>query len=252
MQIRPIRYYLAGKRMLDNPLAAESWEKHQLEIAKPIQRYEVINFLLSKIPDPTRYLEIGVRNPVSNFSLIKCEEKYSVDPGVEFKENPVDFPYTSDVFFKKLDDGSILTPEIRFDVIFIDGLHLAGQVDKDISNSLRYLKETGYIVLHDCNPPTEWYARESYQYLGTPAGSYWNGTTWKAFLKWRFNQNVFSCCVDTDWGLGVISKSTPIGQAIPPENEFYEFDIFDKKRAYYLNLLSFEAFVDLLDRSSSV
>ena len=72
---------------------------------------------------PITYLEIGVRNPDDNFNRIKAEDKYSVDPGVEFKVNPVDFKLTSDQFFAQLLNGEVLNQNILFDVIFIDGLH---------------------------------------------------------------------------------------------------------------------------------
>ena len=60
------------------------------------------------------YLEIGVRNPQHNFNHIKANKKYSVDPGVEFKSNPVDFKITSDVFFLKLSRSEVLSNKITF------------------------------------------------------------------------------------------------------------------------------------------
>ena len=149
---------------------------------------------------------------------------------------------TSDGFFEKLSRGEILSQETRFDVIFIDGLHLAEQVDRDIRNALQFLKEDGFIVLHDCNPPTEWHAREKYDYDHSPAGKSWNGTTWKAFVKWRGNKNIYSCCIDSDWGLGIISKSCNVGDPLKEPNEFYEFGHFEKNRTAQLNLMDFESF----------
>jgi hypothetical protein len=73
------------------------------------------------------------------------------------------------------------------------------KADRDIEHAFNYIKDDGFIVLHDCYPPTEWHARESYRYINTPAGEIWNGTTWKAFLKWRFNASINSCCIDSDW-----------------------------------------------------
>jgi len=142
-----------------------------------------------------------------------------------------------------------LTNDVRFDVIFIDGLHLAEQVDRDIKNSLEYLKEDGFLVLHDCNPPTEWHAREDYYYEDTPAGGYWNGTTWKAFQKWRYNDSVTSCCIDTDWGVGVISKKHHIGKAVESKNEFYEYNVLNKDRAALLNLTAFGDFKAMVSAS---
>ena len=122
---------------------------------------------------------------------------------------------------------------IKFDVIFIDGLHLASQVDIDVKNALKYIKDDGFIVLHDCNPPTEWHARESYEYFQTPALGFWNGTTWKAFLKWRYNPSVNSCCIDSDWGVGILSKNRKIGEHIELQNPFFEFALLEANRKKY-------------------
>lgn len=187
-------------------------------------------------------MEIGVRNPSDNFNHINATKKCSVDPGVEYEQNPADFKMTSDDFFRKLSNSELLNNNIKFDVIFIDGLHLAEQVDKDISNSLKYIKNDGFIVLHDCNPPTEWHAREYYRYWHTPAQAYWNGTTWKAFLKWRCTPLINSCCIDSDWGVGILSKKHKIGEHTEPINSFFEFNNFDKNRKKSLNLVDFDTF----------
>lgn len=232
-------FYIKGKEILNNLEFKEIQNLTFEEKSKIPSRTDVINFLLSQYKRQTNYLEIGVRNPADNFNLINADKKYSVDPGIEYEANPVDFKMTSDVFFEKISNNDILDNELRFDVIFIDGLHLAEQVDKDIINSLKFVKEDGFIVLHDCNPPSEWHARENYNYIHTPAEEYWNGTTWKAFLKWRFNSSVNSCCVDTDWGVGIISKKHEIGKNIEPDNLFFEYKVFDFNRKHYLNLIDF-------------
>jgi hypothetical protein len=152
----------------------------------------------------------------------------------------VDFKMTSDDFFENLKSNQVLSADFKFDLIFIDGLHLAEQVDMDIINSMDFIKDDGFIVLHDCNPPTEWHAREEYNYILSPAQDFWNGTTWKAFLKWRSNPLINSCCIDTDWGVGVLSKKHLIGNSIENENHFFEFYLLEKNRVKYLNLISFE------------
>ncbi len=202
--------------------------------------------MLSILNRETFYLEISVRNPNHNFNQIKANKKYSVNPGLEFKENPVDFKMTSDEFFNKLSQGELLSEETIFDIIFIDGLHLAEQVDKDIENALKYIADDGFIVLHDCNPPTEWHCKEEYRYLFTPAEGNWNGTTWKAFLKWRGFSGINSCCIDTDWGVGILSKKQPIGSSVNIKNPFYEFNNFNRNRVEFLNLMTFEKFKTLL------
>jgi hypothetical protein len=239
-------YYALGERFITDPYHIASGELDILELNKVSSRTEIINFLLSRFSSETNYLEIGVRNPEDNFNKIMATNKYSVDPGVEFEQNPVDFQMTSDAFFSKLEQGDILNSEVKFDLIFIDGLHLANQVDKDVSNALKYIKEDGFIVMHDCNPPTEWHAREEFKYSISPALLSWNGTTWKAFQKYRFDPQVFSCCIDTDWGVGILSKTVNVGESILPTNPFYEFNIMDSNRKQHLNLKSFEELKQML------
>ncbi|AUC84427.1 class I SAM-dependent methyltransferase [Polaribacter sp. ALD11] len=216
--------------------------KINLEIKKTPYRFDVINYLLKGLKRDTNYLEIGVRNPDDNYNKINANLKYSVDPGLENILNLVDFKVTSDVFFEQLKNGEILTKNIKFDVIFIDGLHLAEQVKKDIDNSLQFIKEDGFIVLHDCNPPTEFHASESYEYRISPSKGYWNGTTWKAFFNFRKRKDYYSCCIDTDWGIGVISKTKDLGKFTDVDNPFFEYKILEKNREDSLNLMSFDEF----------
>ncbi|MBX2817704.1 MAG: class I SAM-dependent methyltransferase [Saprospiraceae bacterium] len=217
------------------------------ELQKSPLRTEIINFLLAQVPGDTHYLEIGVANPDRNFNHIQATYKYSVDPGFEYLANPVDFQLTSDVFFQQYAAGQILEEVAGFDVIFIDGGHLAAQVDRDITNALQHLKEGGLLVMHDCNPPTAWHARESYADRLTAARGQWNGTTWKAFLKWRTMKHVSCCCVDTDWGIGVISQSHQLGPALQEDaNPFYEYHLLEAQRKEHLNLVSFEELKKLL------
>lgn len=107
---------------------------------------------------------------------------------------------------------------------------------------MKYIKDDGFIVLHDCNPLAEWHARSEYSYHLSPAGPFWNGTTWKAFLKWRFNSNVHSCCIDSDWGVGILSKNIQVGRSIEPANQFFEFNELKENRIELLNLMPFEEF----------
>jgi len=248
LKVNPIKYYAKGKTFLNNQHYLEVQKKSRREASKSPSRTEIINFLLSIKQKETCYLEIGVRNPDHNFNHIKASTKYSVDPGLDFDKNPVDFKMTSDEFFEKLSKNQVLSNDIKFDVIFIDGLHLAPQVDKDIANAINYIKEDGFIVLHDCNPPTEWHAREHYHYNDTPAHKFWNGTTWKAFLKWRSNSSINSCCIDSDWGVGILSKNYRIGKSIELTNSFFEFGLLEDHRKEYLNLVDFETFKRTLQK----
>lgn len=214
------------------------------EIDKRPFRTEIINYFLS-LTAGENYLEIGTRNPDDNYNKIMCKNKISVDPGVEFEDASITYKLTSDDFFHKLSTNVLKDKNnIRFDVIFIDGLHTANQVDRDIKNSLDYIKDDGFIILHDCNPPTEYHQREDYYFQNSPARGYWNGTTWKAFYKYRHHSDLYSICFDTDWGVGILVKQKINGfNRIDSEidNPYFEYREFHLKREEYLNLQDFEA-----------
>lgn len=241
--------YLVGRRIIHDSYFKSTSAKTQVEIKKRPRRTVIINDLLLLTP-AENYLEIGVRNPEKNFNRINCKNKYSVDPGIEFEENPVDYKMTSDNFFIALREESLdISSNMKFDVIFIDGLHLADQVEKDILNALDFITNSGFIILHDCNPPTAFHARESYNFINSPAGSFWNGTTWKAFYKFRHSKDLYSICFDTDWGVGVISKTkypTFNNLELPFGNPYFEFDSHFENKKSYMNLQNFEAWIKKL------
>lgn len=245
------KYYSIGKLFFNNRYFIDGQNKSNEELNKRPKRTEIINYILSLFDRETNYLEIGVRNPDANFNRILAHKKYSVDPGIEFLRNPVDFKLNSNDFFYKVRSGEILSTKIKFDVIFIDGMHLAEQVDRDIQNSMDFIRDDGFIIVHDCNPPTEWHARYQYNYKLTPALKSWNGTTWKAFLKWRFNSNIQSCCIDSDWGVGILSKNRQMGKSIDRVNQFYEIHQFLENRKKMLNLISFTEFKTLVNLKNS-
>lgn len=197
-------------------------------------RYDIINKVIKDNNFKT-YLEIGVCNPADCFDKIVCETKDSVDPGVEFKENPVKYRMTSDEFFHLLNTNNLdKHPDFKWDVIFIDGLHISTQTMKDIMNSLNHLSWNGYILLHDCNPPNIHMAREDYKVNGQYQP--WNGTVWKAMYWVRSHRaDLQSCVVDTDWGVGIIRKGA--SQPIPFDNPFYEYNAMCENRTTALGLI---------------
>jgi hypothetical protein len=240
--------YELGKEFSDDDYFNKTRMLTFNEMNKSPKRTDIINYLVEKFSFK-KYLEIGVRNPDDNFNKINCENKFSVDPGLEYEMNPVDFKMTSDEFFKRLRNGELDIPkETKFDLIFIDGLHLADQVDLDIKNSIEYISDNGFIVLHDCNPPSEFHARESYYFKKSPADIYWNGTTWKAFCKHRSNSELSSICIDTDWGIGIFSKKDIFNRLDKNINPYFEFYIFNNRRKEMLNLVSFSEFKNIINK----
>lgn len=115
-----------------------------------INHTELLNALIQKYGLKS-YLEIGVQNPANNFDKIKCENKVGTDPCLTtdlFNPKRELWSYTSDDFFKR-------HTGLKFDLIFIDGLHHADQIKRDFENSLRCLSDNGFIVIHDVLPENE-------------------------------------------------------------------------------------------------
>lgn len=196
-----------------------------------MNRTEIIQTLIDKIK-ATSYLEIGIDNAV-NFQKIICAKKVSVDPNTDTMAMHY---LTSDDFFKNNTD--------KFDVIFIDGLHHADQVYKDILNSLKILNEGGFIICHDMNP-----LEESHQIIPFVSGI-WNGDCWKAFAQLRAERNDLKMhVVDTDHGCGIISKGAQIPLEINIATIDYKF--FDMNRKKILNLINVEEFKNIYVREDT-
>ena len=208
-------------------------------------RYHIINALLENTAQ-RRYLEIGVRNPEDNFNRIQADFKISVDPGVEAQHNHATFPLTSDEFFAKLFAGNLDLEDATFDVVFVDGLHLADQVYRDITNAMKVVADVGYVVMHDCNPPTIYHARENFREQG-PATHFWNGTSWKAYQRFRTEHGKRCFVVDVDWGVGVIVNhdEDPGYRLSPDANPFYEYNVMAADRKGILNLCDVSDVPDL-------
>ena len=194
-------------------------------------RIDVINMLIDKFGYKS-YLEIGIYRGAC-FQNINVECKEGVDP------NPVDFSddrigsMTSDEYFKTL------PLDKKYDIVFIDGLHDHKQVVKDIENSLKHLTENGTIVLHDCNPPTEWHQREINEFDGT--GKF-NGTVWRGFVEYRSKHKDFNMfVVDCDWGIGIIQRNikTEFPELVcSDQNDIFSYKWLEKNRQMALNLIS--------------
>jgi len=202
---------------------------------------EIINTLIQRYGYKT-YLEIGVANPTICFDRIIAPMKTGVDP--ELNGWRYDYRMESDEFFSLLRIGRTeFPPDMKWDLIFIDGLHLAEQVERDVVNSIGHLAEGGTIVMHDCSPPHPMIAREVYQ-PDYPVPGEWCGTTWKAFYKFRHTRpDLQMWCVHTDCGVGIIQVGD--GGLVPNDNPYYSYEVMDRNRKEHLNLISPEEFLTL-------
>jgi len=131
------------------------------------------------------YLEIGCcRNDC--FSRIQAPRKVGVDPNSGGTVRA-----TSDQFFASNTE--------TFDLVFIDGLHLAEQVVRDVQHSLRFLNPGGVIVLHDCLP------LDAIAQFRRRSSRVWNGDVWKALAEVRTWDHVDTATCLIDEGLGIVT-----------------------------------------------
>ena len=198
-------------------------------LSSSIKRYDIINYLIEKYK-LINYLEIGVFKG-ENIREVKAPHKDGVDPGVEGYTPPeVNYPMTSDSFFELIKGHD----DIKYDIIFIDGLHHADQVEKDIKNALNHIVKDGFILLHDCNPV-------SYEAQLVPRQTIaWNGDVWKAFVDFKAHYPMMECSVvDTDFGVGVIK----VGERVCTlQANIWEWDYFNSNRKQLLNLITWDEF----------
>lgn len=196
-----------------------------------IKRYDIINHLIKKHKF-INYLEIGVFHG-DNIRLINALHKDGVDPGHEGIVAPeVTYSMTSDDFFE-----FIKGHDIKYDIIFIDGLHHKEQVDKDIENSLNHLVPNGYILLHDCNPI-------SYEAQKVPRETVvWNGDVWESIVKLRLNRPDLEVrVVDTDFGVGVVNFGK---MDVYNKSKNINWEYFQDNKKEIINLITIEEFKNI-------
>ena len=161
-----------------------------------------------------RYLEIGTETGWL-FNQLKVDYKVGVDPS---EMAVCTHKMTSDDFFKQNKE--------KFDFIFIDGLHHAEQVKKDIANALKVLSKGGIIMMHDCLPST----KEMQDVPRTQKE--WTGDCWKAFVYYRRRKDLKMLTIGASHGLGCIRRGRQ--EALVVENPTYEE--FVKNQKTWLNL----------------
>ena len=101
-----------------------------------------------KVINAENYLEVGVLSGLT-FSKIEVKNKTAVDP--KFSCDPKTlggyfFETTSNEYFETLDKN------VKFDLIYLDGLHTFEQTLLDLLNSMQFLSPKGLIIVDDVYP----------------------------------------------------------------------------------------------------
>ena len=136
---------------------------------------------------------------------LKMENKFGVDPAGG------NFRMESDEFFKKF-------PELKFDVIFIDGLHEYEQCQKDCINSINQLNKGGIILIHDLLPKS--YYEEHIPQKQSP----WTGDVWKVAVELQNSKNLEFKIVNIDMGVGLLKLKDNFEYIKMPELKKMNFE----------------------------
>lgn len=187
-----------------------------------MNRTNLINYIIKK-QGYKSYLEIGIGTG-RHLESVACKFKEGVDPEVD---HPLVAKMTSDEFFDP--------PKIsQYDVIFIDGLHHADQVRRDIENSWRVLKDGGCLVIHDTNPDRE-------EITHVPRDSKeWTGDVYKAIHQ---IDGPPKFTLKDDHGVTVIRK---IGPLVMSEGVI-EWEGFVMFREAILHLVTWDEAIKIID-----
>lgn len=233
-----------------------------------MHRSQVIQAILNQRKNAT-YLEIGVFKGAV-FLPTRASQKIAVDP--QFRIRPYKrvmwgmrnltnlgnqyFEMPSDEFF----DNHADVLEGGIDVAFVDGLHTYEQSYQDVKNCLKFLKDDGVIVMHDCDPPSGIAADPDRPLVivpkntqPKPACTAWTGDVYKALIRLRAeNHDLNIFVLDCDYGLGVIQKGDAEAPLSFPVDQLstLSFGDFQKCRGELLNLKPVEYFPEWLQRTA--
>jgi SAM-dependent methyltransferase len=174
------RYYYAAEKRLPHNLV---FARQARRLFGGLRYIEVLQYL-HETRRFRRYLEIGVATG-GTLTLSKALVSYGVDPDFNLRfpleGNFVLVRTTSDRFFAEYAGE-------KFDFAFVDGLHVAQQVAKDIFNASRVLVPGGLIALHDTVPINRVVASP------TRYTTVWTGDVYRALLPYldRFPADVLT------------------------------------------------------------
>lgn len=199
-----------------------------------MKRHEFLNWLIDHHwggNREVRYLEIGVRTGYT-FLNVRSDYRYSVDPNF-----PATFKMTSNEFFQ-LNKAR----RLRFDLVFVDGLHQREQVVRDVLNSTAILNRGGIVIIDDCRP------LEEYQQVSAdapPDGRPWCGDVWKGVVDLRHDRTLDICVIDKGWGFGIVLVRPNSNPITAPKN--LDWKLYERARNLLLRLIPFSKLPDFLE-----
>ncbi len=179
------------------------------------------------------YLEIGIADN-NNFNSIPLplKNKIGVDPAVGGTHK-----MTSDEFFEK--------NQKKFNVIFIDGLHVYEQCQRDCINSLEFIEEGGIILFHDFLP------QNHLQEKVPRKSASWTGDVWKVAVELCNSEGMNFKIANIDYGVGILKPEKNAKFKKMPELKEMNFNNFINDFYKDLPLISSEKALDFISRKET-
>lgn len=160
-----------------------------------------LNKLLETMSPSARYLEIGVETGQTFFD-VAASFKTAVDPkflfdldNAQHSDSSKFFQITSDMFFCMIDTS------LKYDLVFLDGLHSWEQTYRDFCNSLLVTHDKSVIVLDDIFPSDVFSCNRDQveallmrQCLTSDPSIAWHGDTYKVIPLIRAFHPLLSFC----------------------------------------------------------
>jgi hypothetical protein len=163
--------------------------------------HSFVSFLTSKSNDPDikfKYIEFGIREG-STFNRIAplVDAAYAVDiddrwGAIKNNKNAQWYNMNTDAFISQLSD------EV-FDLVFIDADHSYRQSMKDFNGILPFVREGGFILLHDSYPASDENTHPS------QCGEVYK-TAWEIRMKYRKQCEIVT--LPSDSGISIVRKAS--------------------------------------------
>jgi predicted O-methyltransferase YrrM len=198
-------------------------------------RYDLINALIEKNGYKS-YLEIGLDNPNLNYNYINCEHKVSVDPFENDEGFETNRKIPEELTNRETSDDFFAHNTEKFDIIFIDGLHVEEQVGRDIINSLKCLNKGGVILVHDTLPWTEEMQKVPRE------EAFWTGDVWKAVSE-LYKQNIDYVSIDFETGISIINYNEKSELLEYPEPSKLTYDGYCNYKYHIMHIIHFNDFL---------
>ena len=184
-----------------------------------------LNALLSALPARASYLEIGLDRGLT-FEAVRAAERWGVDPRPRVSLTAIPAGDTivvapSDRFFE------LLAPQVRFDLVYLDGLHTYTQTYRDLMHALAHTHPRGVILIDDVVPSDDVSAIPDYQTSLTERaqrgmdGRVWHGDVFRLVKILHDHHPELSYCtiVGADNEQTLVWRAEPSRTCVPVTDE---------------------------------